>query len=288
MNKQQVQETLTKLNFEPKKSLGQNFLIDPQVLNKVILEANLNKEDIIVEIGTGLGVLTTELSSKVKKVYSYEIDFSLFQYVSKNLSSLTNVEFCNEDILKTEIPYHNKIVSNIPYTITGPLFEKIFFNEHPPEGTLIIENILADRIFASESYKKFSRISVSFNAFMNPIKRMLIPSSSFYPTPKIKLALIKVKGKEKINPFLLEKETRAFFLAFVAGIMPYKNKNIVNALEIFLNNKLVAPISKKNLLIFLKEHKIQNIKVFEFNVDKLIEICAQLFNWLKIGEKRLK
>ncbi|MFX1497224.1 MAG: ribosomal RNA small subunit methyltransferase A [Promethearchaeota archaeon] len=281
MNRHQVQETLVKLNLKPKKSLGQHFLVDAQVLNKIISEANLNKEDIIVEVGTGLGVLTTELSSKVKQVYSYEIDFRLFQYTSQKLSSLSNVEFFNEDILKTKIPYHNKVVSNIPYTITGPLFEKVFYNEHPPEGILIIENTLADRIFDSETYKKSSRISVSFNAFMNPIKKTPISPNSFYPTPKIKLALIKVKGKEKLNPFLLENETRRFFLALVAGIMPYKNKNIINALEIFLNNKLAVSIPKKSLLPFLKQHNIQNTKVFEFNIDELIKLCAQLFNWLE-------
>jgi len=281
MNKKQVQATLIQLNFKPKKSLGQNFLIDPQILSKIVSEADLSKEDIIVEVGTGLGALTVELSSWVKKLYSYEIDFKLFQYASKNLSFLNNVELIHEDILKADLPYHNKIVSNIPYTITGPLFEKIFYNDHPPAGVLIIEKSIADRIFNLEVYKKFSRISVSFNAFMKPLKKLNISSKSFYPQPKIELSLIKVKVREKINPILLEKEKRSFFLDFVAGIMPYKNKNTVNALELYLKNKTTLLISKMELLVFMRDNNIQNTKLFELKVEDLIELSVKIFNLLK-------
>lgn len=282
MNKQQAQETLLEINLKPKKSLGQNFLIDPRVVNKIITTANLNKDDIILEVGTGLGALTTELSLRVKKVYSYEIDYKLFQYISKKVSSISNIEFIHGDILKSELPNHNKIVSNIPYTITGPLFEKVFYNEHPPEGTLIIEKSIADRIFNPEDYKKFSRISVSFNAFMNPVKKLKISSKSFYPSPRIELSLIKVKKKENVHPFLLEKKNKTFFLNFVAGIIPYKNKNMINALELFLKNKTEGPITRINLLIFLKDHNISNLKLFKFKTDELIEICVNLFSWLNI------
>ncbi|MFW9947952.1 MAG: 16S rRNA (adenine(1518)-N(6)/adenine(1519)-N(6))-dimethyltransferase RsmA [Promethearchaeota archaeon] len=282
MNKKEVQFILRQLNFTPKKKFGQNFLIDSKVLHKVISEANLNANDIVVEIGAGLGALTSELILNAKKVYSYEINSTLFQYLLEKFSDLSNIELINQDILKVQIPYHNKVVSNIPYTITGPIFEKIFYNEQPSEGVFIIEKSIADRIFLSGTYKDFSRITVTFNAFMEPLKKQTISSKCFYPIPKIGLALIKVKPREKVNPFLVNKENINFFLRFIAGITPYKNKNLVNALVLYFKNNNSYHFSKKELLEFLKEFNIQNKKLFQFNVDDLIDICAQIFNWLKL------
>ncbi|MFX0026001.1 MAG: 16S rRNA (adenine(1518)-N(6)/adenine(1519)-N(6))-dimethyltransferase RsmA [Candidatus Hermodarchaeota archaeon] len=281
MNKKEVQFILRHLNFTPKKKFGQNFLINSKVLRKIISEANLNENDIVVEIGAGLGALTSELILNAKKVYSYEINSTLFQYLLEKFSDFSNIELINQDILKIQIPYHNKAVSNIPYTLTGPIFEKIFYNEQPPEGVFIIEKSIADRIFLSGTYKDFSRITVTFNAFMKPLKKQIISSNCFYPSPKIELALIKVIPREKVNPFLVNKENINFFLRFIAGIMPYKNKNLVNALALYFKNNSSFHFTKIELLEFLKEFNIQNKKLFQFNADDLIDICAQIFNWLK-------
>ena len=276
MNKKEVQIIFNQLNFNPKKRLGQNFLIDSNLSRQIITEANLNKNDIVLEVGTGLGFLTSELISYVKKVYSYEIDSILFQYTAKKLSHLKNLELINSDILKSELPYHNKVVSNIPYSISGPIIEKIFYNEHPPEGILIIEKNIADRIFISGNYKNLSRISITFNAFMEPLKKINISSHSFYPRPKIDLALIKVKPKVNLNSFLLERENREFFLRFVAGIMPYKNKDLSNALVLFFRNIKFEKLSKLEISRFLKELNVPNNKLFQFNVDDLINLCAKI------------
>lgn len=281
MNRKEVQFILRQLKVTPKKSLGQNFLIDLNILQKIISEANLNKNDVVVEIGTGLGIITSELISKVKKVYSYEINSKLFQYASQKFSGLSNIELFNEDILQVEIPYHNKIVSNIPYTLTGPIFEKIFYKETPPEGVLIIEKSIANRIFFSGTYKDFSRITVTFNAFMTPIKMRNVSSNSFFPRPNIDLSLVKVRPRDTINSFLLKNENLGFFLNFIAGVMPYKNKNILNALELFFKNNNSYSLTRKELLEFLKEYKIKNIKLFQFNIDNLINLSAQMFKWLK-------
>ncbi len=281
MNRKEVQLILKQLNFTPKKKFGQNFLIDSRVLRKIISEAKLNGNDIVVEIGAGLGALTSELIKNAKKVYSYEIDSTLYRYVKEKFSDLSNIELINQDILQVIIPFHNKIVSNMPYTLTGPIFEKVFYNEQPPKGVLIIEKSIANRIFLSGTYKNFSRITVTFNAFMEPLKKQIIPSNCFYPRPKIDLALIKVKPREKVKPFLLEKENIDFFLRFIAAIMPYKNKNLVNALELFFKNNNSFHFSKVELLEFLKEYNIQNKKLFQFDVEDLIDLCAEVFNWLK-------
>ena len=121
-----------------KKKFGQNFLKDEIVLRKIV-EAMPRNDNKIVEIGPGLGALTEELATKVKKIYAIEIDPRLYSYLNQKFSIYNNLEIIHGNVLELEIPFHNKVISNIPYSITGPIFEKIFFKKQAPIGVLIIE-----------------------------------------------------------------------------------------------------------------------------------------------------
>ena len=121
MNLTETRLILNTIGVIPNKSLGQNFLTDRNILIKMLNEAEISKEETVLEIGAGLGALTTELEKRVKKVYAYEIDKILYQYLKEKFSISTNVEIINADALKSNIPPHDKIVANIPYTITGPI-----------------------------------------------------------------------------------------------------------------------------------------------------------------------
>ncbi len=278
MNKRETQLILNELGIIPNKRLGQNFLFDKNIVKKIILESQISEDEVILEIGPGLGILTKELLKFSKKVYAYEIDFKLFQYLKEKFSQTENIEVFNEDILKANIPPQiDVIVSNIPYSITGPIFEKVFYNEKPPRGILVIENSIAERIFIQNKYKTFSRITVSFNAFMIPVKKYNISRFKFFPAPRIDLSLIIVKPREDINPFLLSDKNRSFFLRFIAGIMPYKNKNIVNAINLFLKNEKVINFPKPKILQYLKNKNINNEKVTKFKVDELVKISELIF-----------
>ena len=160
MNRNETLSILKELKHSPNKKLGQNFLIDNNVLDKIISASELKKNDVILEIGAGLGALTSELIKRVEKVYSYEIDKTLYRFLKNKFSSSSNIELFNQDILKARIPAHNKVVSNIPYSITGPILEKVFYNSSPPSGILIIEKSLANRIFVETNYKYFSRMKL--------------------------------------------------------------------------------------------------------------------------------
>ena len=211
MNITEVKLILKKLNLKPKKQLGQNFLIDNNTVQKIISTSEILKDDIILEIGPGLGALTEKLIEKAKMVYAIEIDPSLSRYLSDKFSENENVEIINEDILEADVPQHNKVVANIPYSITGSIFEKVFYNQTPPQGIMTIEQSIANRIFISGKYKDFSRISVSVNAYLIPKMRFTISRSSFYPLPKINLSLIKLIPRENLNHFLLDQESSLFF-----------------------------------------------------------------------------
>ncbi len=270
MNKSQVQLILKQLNIIPRRRFGQNFLIDKNIAKKIIHESKLSKNDEVLEIGPGLGALTELLVHRVKKLYAVEIEPQFCLYLRKRFSENDNLEIINKDILKSELPFHNKVVSNIPYSITGPLLEKIFFIENPPHGILTVEKKISDRIFYKNDYKNISRISISLNSFMEPISRFNLSRRSFYPAPKIDLTLIKINPRKNINPFLLENKSRKFYLKFIAGIMPYKNKNVANAIELFFKKE------KEKISHVLQNNNIKNKKVFRLEIKDFIEL-AKLF-----------
>jgi len=278
MNINDVKLILKKLNLKPSKKLGQNFLVNNHTLQKIISTSEILKEDVILEIGPGLGAITEELVEKAKKVYAVEIDPSLSRYLSEIFSVYENIEIINEDILKIDIPHHNKVVANIPYSITGPIFEKMFFNQTPPQGIMTIERNIADRIFISGNYKDFSRISVSVNAFLIPKSRSPIPRQSFYPLPKIDLSLIRVIPREIINDFLIDPLSSQFFLELVAGIMPYKNKNLLNALTLYFKAKYPYPYTKLNINSILQNTSYKDKKVFNLQINDFIELSRLFYS----------
>ncbi len=280
MNLREVKLILNQLKVSPDKRLGQNFLIDNNIVEKVIIKSELLRDDIILEIGPGLGALTEKLVEKVRKVYAIEIDPRLCSYLENEYSKYNNIEIINADILNANVPFHNKVVSNIPYNITGPIFEKIFYNSNPPEGIMIIEKKIADRIFYDGTYENFSRITINFNAFMKPKEKFIVSRNCFFPTPNIDLSLIKISPREEINQFLLNDDNKYFFLKFIAGVMPYKNKNLLNALEIFLKNSKIIDLNKERINQILQANNYSNNKVFSLNIDDFIKL-SKLFSNLK-------
>lgn len=278
MNYKDVRQTLNRLNIRPKKYLGQNFLTDKNIVRKIISTSEISREDIILEIGPGLGALTESLVEKVKKIYAIEIDPTLSKYLSEVFSIHKNIEIINGDILEVSLPKHDKVISNLPYTITGPILEKVFFKKKPPSGILTIEKSIGNRIFLSGNYKEFSRISITLNTFMKPIFKYNIPRSSFYPIPKIDLLLIKIVPNENLNPFLSDINSRTFFLKFVAGIMPYKGKNIVNAISYYFKTTEKNYYTKDKILQILSKSGYENRKLSNFKNDEIIEISRLFYS----------
>lgn len=280
MNKKETQLILNKLRIRPNKKLGQNFLIDKNIAKKIVLESHLLEDEVILEIGPGLGALTEELAKLKNSIYAYEIDAKLYQFLIEKFSDEKNLQIINEDILKAKIPPHDIVISNVPYSITGAIFDKVFYNERAPRGVLVVENTIAERIFSQNTYKTFSRITVTFNAFMEPVKKNKISTLTFFPIPNIELALIIVKPREDLDQFLLEEKQRSFFLRFVAGLLPYKNKNLVNALSLFLKREDIKNISKADVYNFINNTKFTNQKIAQFQVDEIVELSKLTYAFL--------
>ncbi|MBY8989870.1 MAG: ribosomal RNA small subunit methyltransferase A [Candidatus Lokiarchaeota archaeon] len=267
-----LQRIFNQLDFKPKKHLGQNFIIDTNIIHKIINLSDISREDVVLEIGPGFGSLTDLLVEKAKKVYAVEVDPVLSKYLEEKYSIHNNIEIIPDDILKAEIPLHTKVVSNIPYKITGPILETIFYKKNPPQGILTIENSIAVRLFLSQNYKNLSRISIGLNTFMKPISKYVIPRASFYPIPKIDLALIKLIPKENLDPSLHEQESIKLYLKLIAGIMPYKNKNIVNALHLFFKVNKNKTFTKEKIRKLLQQNNFENEKLFNYKIDEFVEL----------------
>ena len=276
MNKSELLILLQKLQLSPKKTKGQNFLIDKNVRDKIIQLSNIDSNDIILEVGPGPGILTEILIQKAKKVIAIELEPKFCSYLKEEYNNQGNLTIINGDILDIDLPPHNKVISNLPFSATGPIIEKLFFKENAPEGTLIIEKKIGERIMNKGDYKTYSRITVGVNCFMKPVKSYPISQNCFYPAPKIEISLIKLEPIKQINPFLTVDSQKIFFLDFIAGIMPYKNKDIINAIRFFIKKNKGSIPEKEKILSILKQADVENKKVFSFTLEELITIAKSL------------
>ena len=173
-----------------KKKIGQNFLIDKQVVKREINYADLSKNDIVLEIGPGEGILTKILATKAKKVIAIEIDSRLVEKLEPTLPD--NVRLINSDVLKIDfntIPAFNKVVSNLPFQISSPITFKLL--EYPfTKAVLIYQKDFADRMVAKQGSKDYSRLSVG--VYYKAHCRILetVSRKCFYPTPKVDSCII--------------------------------------------------------------------------------------------------
>ncbi|MEK9129825.1 MAG: 16S rRNA (adenine(1518)-N(6)/adenine(1519)-N(6))-dimethyltransferase RsmA, partial [Patescibacteria group bacterium] len=179
-----------KYGLHPQRQMGQNFLIDKNILNKIIQAADLKKDDIILEIGPGLGILTQELAKRVKKIIAVELDKKIAEILKYELKKINNLEIIQNNILKTQdlkCKIQNnkyKIVANIPYNITSAILRK-FLSEKPKpyEMILLIQKEVAKRIIAKP--KEMSLLSVSVQFYGQPKIISIVSKNSFWPKPKV-------------------------------------------------------------------------------------------------------
>ncbi|MEK7658323.1 MAG: 16S rRNA (adenine(1518)-N(6)/adenine(1519)-N(6))-dimethyltransferase RsmA [Patescibacteria group bacterium] len=212
---------LAKYNTRPSKGLGQNFLIDKNVLQKIISAADLSKNDIVLEIGPGIGTLTQELAQKAKKVIAIEKDKKMCKILKETLKDFDNIEIINADILKIKelenyLKIKNyKIVANIPYYITSPLIRKFLESPKPPRDfVLMVQKEVAQRICTKPPDMSLLAVSVQFYA--EPKIISYVSKNCFWPSPKVDSAIIKIKpqinaDKKQINADLFFKIVKAGF-----------------------------------------------------------------------------
>lgn len=231
-----IMELLKKYELWAKKSFGQNFLISKKVLDLIVKTAEISSNDHIVEIGPGLGVLTNELAQKAKKVITVELDKNLLPLLSETLSPHKNIEIVNEDALKYLPPKTTyKVVANIPYNITSPLINHFLQNENKPQSmTLLVQKEVAEKICLKEPDMTILSLQTALFGEAKIIKT--VPASSFFPSPKVDSAIIKITLYEKnsVNYFSTDEAQKILRLAKIA--FSQKRKKIKNTIGSILEN----------------------------------------------------
>jgi len=219
-------QILKKYNIRPSKKLGQNFLIDKSVLKKIINVADLKSDDTVLEIGPGLGILTSELAKRVKKVIAAEKDKRLCEALKNILKDYKNVKIVNKDILGFKFQVSSfKLIANLPYYITSPVIRKFLEIKNPPKlMVLMVQKEVAQRICAKPP--KMSLLTVAVQFYAKPEIISYVSKKSFYPEPKVDSAIIKILPKAVPNKI----DTKKFFKLVKAGFSS-KRKFLINNLS---------------------------------------------------------
>jgi len=200
----QIKSICSRYNIVPSKSRGQNFLIDQNIVDKIISVASLKKTDLILEVGPGLAVLTDELAQKAKKVYALELDKRIVEFLRAEFAQKENLEIIEGDILKFKIndlglkDFGYKIVSNLPYNITSH-FLKLFLgltDRRPSEIIVMVQKEVGERLLARPGQMNLLALMVQF--YSEPEILFKISKNSFWPAPKVDSVAVKLKLKE--NP----------------------------------------------------------------------------------------
>jgi len=229
-----AKDILGEKNLKPLKKFSQNFLIDEHILEKIISASNLDKTDVVVEIGPGLGVLTKELAKHCKKVIAIEKD----RRMVKMLRNIQGVEVIESDILKyNDFPENYKVVANLPYHISLAVIMKFLEIENPPKYMiLMIQKEVADKLTSQKG--SLPKIALDFYAKSEFLFK--VPKTSFYPQPKVDGAMIKIFD-------IQNKKNTNFFKTLKSGFV-YPRKTILNNLsKTFEKEKAEACLKKAGI-----------------------------------------
>ena len=231
-----IKEILEKYQVRPRRSLGQNFLTDPNIARKIADSTDLTKKDTVIEIGPGLGALTEILTEKAGEIIAVEIDKTLFRFLTDNLAPRKNLKIVCGDILKfgiKELTGSNrgkvKIVGNLPYSITTPVIVHLLNQRKRIDSILVtVQKEVAERLLAKPATKAYGAISCFVQFYTKPVVVGRIKATCFYPRPKVDSSILKLKVLERP---VLEVDDENLFFEIIRASFEKRRKTILNALS---------------------------------------------------------
>ena len=243
----ELMRIIKKYDFQCKKHLGQNFLIDYNILKIIISALELQKDDCILEIGTGIGTLSAYLSPLAKKVITIEKDRKLTPIIKENLSPFNNIEVIFEDVMdcdfqnfieknkKRGIKIH-KVVGNLPYYISIPLIRKIIeLGKEIKMAVFLVQKEVGNRLMAKPGEKDYSILSVAVTYYSRPQKVHIVPATVFYPKPKVNSMIIKLDILDKPS---IRVDNEKLFFKIVRASFQQRRKRIINSLANYFQEKI--------------------------------------------------
>ena len=277
---QETKFLMNKYNITANKNYGQNFLIDENVVSGIVQNAEVSKKDLVIEIGPGLGTLTSYLLESAGKVICIELDTHMLKILNDRFSLYTNFELINDDVLKVDLKelisknseFENvKVVANLPYYITTPIIMKLLEDKlNLTSITVMVQKEVAERLTEAPGSKNTGSITYSINYYTNPKTVIDVPKESFIPSPKVDSSVIKLDILSEPKIKVLDEEL--FFKVIKCAFMQ-KRKTLINS----LSNSGIG--SKENLEKILTELELDlrvraeqlTLEQFGMISDKLIE-----------------
>lgn len=260
-------------DFKFKKKFGQNFIVDQNVIDKIIEKSNIDKDTMVIEIGPGAGSLTYKLANVCKNVLCYEVDVTLKDILSTNLSEFDNVDIKFEDFLKADVNSDLKkysydklyIVANLPYYITTPIIMKIIEDKvNIDKIVVMVQKEVGDRFKATCGCRDYGSLSVYLNYYFDVNKVMDISRNIFIPKPNVDSIIVEFKKKSK--KFELKNED--LFFSLVRDSFRQKRKNLRNNLKDYDLNIVSSVLGKYGLDLSVRAENI--------SIDIFVDIANNL------------
>lgn len=255
----------------PKKSLGQNFLTDQNIQKKIVKHCSLGADDIVLEIGSGTGILTKLLAQSAKKVFAFEIDAKLCAHLKEELSDNRNVKVINQDFLQADLSAifnssdkKAKVIGNIPYYISSPIIERLIdYRDNFDFAFLTVQREFAERVVAAHGSKDYSSLSCFVQYHM--LARILFPikRTSFYPAPKVDSCFLQLTPRK--GGFTPKPLDEKLFFRIIRGAFNKRRKILKNSLE--------GIIPESQLERFFAKYKVsKNVRPEELSLEAFVAL----------------
>lgn len=269
-----IKDILIDNGFRFNHNLGQNFITDKNLLDKIVELSGVDENDVVVEIGTGAGTLTRAIAEKAKKVYSFEVDRALKPVLDETLSGLDNVEVIFKDVLKMKdkelieiVGEKFKVVANIPYYITTALVMRFLEEDvHPSAITVMVQKEVADRFVAKPATEDYGAITMAISLYGDAKIVGQVDKSMFYPVPKVDSSIVRIDVYDKYAGVDKKKVNKTIKCAFMM-----RRKTLLN------NLTAIYPVQKDEAAKILESLNIDlKARGETLTLDQIIEISDLL------------
>lgn len=273
-----IKEILSRHGFSFSKGLGQNFIINPEICPKIAEYGNAKHGYGILEIGTGIGVLTKELALRADKVSAVEIDSRLMPVLAETLADFDNIKIYNEDVMKADLHkiitddfqgLQTAVCANLPYYITSPVIMMLLESNLPITSiTVMVQKEAAQRLCAEVGTRDAGAITVGVNYYGTAKQLFDVSRGNFMPSPNVNSAVIRIDIDKKYN---LSEEWEKFFFKMVKSGFSQRRKTFANAISSLMG------FSKNDIYFVLKSLGIsENIRIEALTMEQLIQIAENL------------
>lgn len=280
-NGKKTAEIIEKYRFSFQKKFGQNFLIDSNILEKIVDSAELTEQDCVLEIGPGIGTMTQYLAEQAREVIAVEIDKNLIPILEETLGDYDNVTVINEDILKVDINHivqeRNggrpiKVVANLPYYITTPIIMALFEKHIPLQSiTIMVQKEVADRMQVGPGTKDYGALSLAVQYYSKPEIVARVPASCFMPRPNVDSTVIRL---ERYGEPPVEVADESYLFAVIRASFNQRRKTLVNG----LTNAGNLGVSRPDVEKVLAEMELSpTVRGETLTLEQFAELSSRLY-----------